>query len=414
MFFKKKPCLKNLSGSKKKSSHLHRLKVFIAAGGTGGHIYPALVIAELLKEQNPRLDIHFVGALGGMEEKMIGKKKTYPLHLLSVGRLNHNVSLREKLQTLLQLPWALFQSIGLLLRHPPLFVLGMGGHASGPFLLASSLLKKRTFIWEPNLYPGLTNRILSRCVQTCLVIFKDTQKYLKSKPVYQVGYPVRKSIEDLFYLKKEKKRKKTNPSTAELEKNESKREFRFLVLGGSQGSLALNQVICEMIQKNEEHLKNFHIIHQTGKRDFSRVAALYKEEKEKRERKNNVSQRLNLHFEARMYLHNIAFYYHWADLVLCRCGIGTLFELSASGSAALLVPLPGSSNQHQKKNAEKWAEKKAALLIPQEELSYQHLTEHLLLLREKEEKLNELSFHTQKLFDPEWRKEWLRYLSESI
>lgn len=390
-------------------SSLLKQKIFIATGGTGGHVYPALVVAELLKEKWPESEIHFLGSRGGIEEKILGKKSSCPLHLISIGRLNHNVPLKERIKTLFQIPWALLQSFFLLIKESPHLVLGMGGHASGPFLLMATCLRKKTVIWEPNLFPGLSNRILSRFVRICLVVFEGAGLHLKSKNIKKVSYPVRKEIENLFSKTKEKKERKKD-SLNKLNSGK-KKDFHFLVLGGSQGSSYFNNVLCEMIQRHKHKLNDIHVIHQTGQKDFDRVKAVYERENAFLSEEIETSVSKSLFFETKMYLEDIAPYYKWADLVLCRCGMGTLFELSASGTVALLVPLPHSSNDHQRKNAEEWVRKKASFFMPQKELSAQTLVNFLFSLKEKREELETFSRNVRKFFDPRWRDVWIDYLA---
>ena len=166
--------------------------VVIAGGGTGGHIYPGLAIAETLKKSHPTVEVHFVGAQGGLEEKII-PKNGYPVHLLNVGRLHKSVNLFRRLKALILLPLSFFHSLYLYMKLRPRWVLGIGGFASGPFVFVASILGGNTAILEPNAYPGMANRWLSKVVRHCFVVFKETGSFFPAKKVSLVGLPVRMS-----------------------------------------------------------------------------------------------------------------------------------------------------------------------------------------------------------------------------
>ncbi|MCX7978790.1 MAG: glycosyltransferase, partial [Bdellovibrionaceae bacterium] len=166
-------------------------RIVIAGGGTGGHIYPAVAIARAVQVLSPAAEITFVGAQGGLEERLI-PREGFSLRLLSVGKLNQKEDgWIGKLRTLLRLPLAMFVSWKILREIQPQVVLGVGGYASGPFVLVASLLGYRTAIWEPNAHPGLTNRWLSRFVGKAYVVFREADRHLKCRKVMQIGMPVR-------------------------------------------------------------------------------------------------------------------------------------------------------------------------------------------------------------------------------
>ena len=316
-----------------------QIKILIAAGGTGGHIYPALAIAEALREAHPEVTVEFVGTPPGLENKIL-KPHGYVVHHLSIGRLNSNVALRERLKTMVSLPWAFVQSARLLRRVKPSLVLGVGGHASGPLLLVASRLKYRTAIWEPNAMPGLANRWLARFVDECWAVFEDARAHLPNANLHAAGMPIRRGIEA--------------DTTHAREPNQ---KFRVLVFGGSQGARGLNNTIVEMIKSGGAWSRGLSIVHQTGSADFKRVQDLYGA---------TLGEGA---VDVREYLHDMDAQYRAADLVICRSGTGTLSELSASGKPSILVPLPTAADDHQRLNAESFAEAGAALVIPQRELT---------------------------------------------
>src|SRR5690606_20389190 len=202
--------------------------------------------------------------------------------------------------TLITLPFALWQSLRLLWRLRPKVVVGVGGYASFPVVLAAALTGVRTFIFEPNAVPGMANRWLSRFVSAALVVFDDASKRLRAKNVARVAMPVRREIENF----------ESRARTDEL--------FHVLVFGGSQGARPINNAVAEGLLGGGERLRKCKIVHQTGALDFSRISALYASKPE-----------LNDTVEVCEYLHDMPARYAWADLIVCRAGTGTISELAA-------------------------------------------------------------------------------------
>ncbi len=333
--------------------------ILLAAGGTGGHIYPALSVADALRSKIPNLQIHFVGTPTGLENKLI-PREGYCLHHIPIGRLNRNVSIQERLLTLLRLPWALIQSWRLIRRLKPEIVVGFGGHASGPVLLMAALTRRPSAIWEPNAHPGLANRILSRFVDRCLVVFEQSTTALRGKSIEKVGIPVRQKIAALA--------EKSPP-------HQVHQPLRVLVFGGSQGARGINQVVVETaLQQAKAWTGRVEIVHQVGPTDFSTVQSRYQ------------STSYPPPVQAFEYLHDMEERYRWADLVVCRAGTGTLSELAATARASLLIPLPSAADNHQQKNAEAFADQGASLMILQKDFncqSFSHFVEDFIAHPEK-------------------------------
>ncbi len=331
-------------------------KILIAAGGTGGHIYPALAMAEAFQTYRPAVQIEFVGTAHGLENKII-PAKGFKVHHLPVGRLNSNVGKAERIKTVLLLPWAMIKSIMLLRKEKPDFVLGVGGHASGPLLLMASMLKYRTAIWEPNAMPGMANRILSKFVDEAWVVFDEARALLKGV-VHVAGMPVRKEIEEMPMTK-------TGDG-----------KFRVLIFGGSQGARGLNTAAAEMIKAGGPELAQIEFIHQTGAADFERIKALY----------GDAISKVDL----REYLHDMGHQYQKADLVICRSGTGTLSELAACAKPSILIPFPFAADDHQKKNAESLVKKNAAIMIVQKDLTPAGLRDQILDLKANPARLSQM------------------------
>ncbi len=350
--------------------------VMIAGGGTGGHIYPAVAIARALLEMDPSLDIQFVGSPGGLETKII-PKEGFALHLIRVGKLNQSGGIFGKLKTLFGIPVALVQSMELLFEVKPQIVLGVGGYASGPFVLMASLLGFKTAIWEPNAHPGLTNRWLSFFVRRSLVVFEEAGKMLKSKHILQIGLPVRKEVEEM---------------TPRLSADD---KFHLLIFGGSQGARAINKVVQETMVRYAVELKNIEVVHQTGPHDIAAVKKAYE----------NLPS-----LQAHEYLYGMEKYYQWADLVICRSGASTVAELAACGKPALLIPLPTAADNHQFKNAQSLVEHKAGILLEQKDLTPEILLHEILRLRNNKRDLELMTLNLKRFYKPKAAHHIAEYL----
>ncbi len=339
------------------------MSILIAGGGTGGHIYPAISIARAIQQMDPDEKIDFVGTPTGLESQLV-PRAGFQIHYISIGKLNSNVPLFERIKTLIQLPFAIIKAFILLLKIRPRAVIGVGGYASGPIVFAAALMGFRTFIWEPNAYPGLANRILARFVDKCLVVFEEAARFLHNKNVIRVHMPVRKEIEALGQF----------PQTA------SGNEFRLLVFGGSQGARALNNALIEALKKGGAWSKKIRIVHQTGATDYERVRSEY-------DKLGEISSQV----EVRDYLHDMPERLKWAHLILARSGTGTISELAASGRGAILVPLPTAADDHQTKNAEALVKIGGAILLPQKELTAERLIREIETFEGAPQKLTALA-----------------------
>ncbi len=332
-------------------------RVIIAGGGTGGHIYPGVAIARAIERLHPDIEVHFVGAKGGLEEKIIPREK-FPLHTVQIGKLHRSAGLSVRVKTMFQLPLAFIASAKILRELKPEAVLGVGGFASGPLLFVASLLGFRSVIWEPNAYPGMANRMLSRVVDECLVVFKEAGKFFAGRKVTTVGLPVRPVM---------------IPRTRVTEGV----PLRILVFGGSQGARAINEVVSKSVEDGGDWLKGVEIVHQTGPLDFPRISKLYSEKAPA-----NVQM-----FE---YLHDMEIRYAWADLVVCRAGASTVAEICACKKAAIFIPLPTAADNHQQKNAEVLVRGNGAEMIIQKDFTPAKFQELIRSYRDDRSKVRRL------------------------
>ncbi len=307
--------------------------ILIAAGGTGGHIFPGLAVAEEMAARGSGFRVEFVGSTAplGLERKIV-PGANLKLHLLPVLPLN-TPSLVARLRVLALLPWGLLRALVLLIRTRPSAVLGIGGYASGPLVLMASLLRIPTMLLEPNAIPGFTNRRLKPFVRKAACAFEATLSHFDGKGVL-TGNPVRASFKAL-------------PEKAHTP------PLRLLCFGGSQGSRILSEGLLKALPSLPDEA-TLTIVHQTGPAQFQQVQSAYRTAG----RKAEVSPFIENMWEA----------FAAADLVLCRAGATTLAELTVAGKAAVLVPLQTAAEDHQTWNARAMADAGAAVLVSESDL----------------------------------------------
>lgn len=333
-------------------------KLIIAGGGTGGHIWAGVAIAEAwAKQWGKESRILFVGARGGLEEKLV-LQAGLKLELLNLGSLQR-VSFSKKFSTLIKIPWALIRSFGILIREKPDAVMGVGGYASGPVLLMAGLFGRflgiRTAILEQNAVSGLTNRWLKKIVQKVFLAFGTTEWGNCPGRTFITGNPVRQKFK-IF---------------APAESN----PFTIFVFGGSQGALGLNTLVIDALNLLGSH-KDIRWIHQTGEKDFERVAQAH--------------QMAGTGARVEKFIFDMEDCYQKASLVLCRAGASTLAELAAVGRAAILVPLPTAADNHQEMNAQLFAQEGAAKILSQLKSKGADLAAQILAFKEDPSQLRQI------------------------
>ena len=341
-----------------------KFTLIIAGGGTGGHIYPGLAIADAFQKINPYSDISFVGTMAGLESKIITKTK-YQIDFIQSGQLNLSGQIFKKIKTLFKIPVGFIQSIFILLKRRPDFVLGVGGYASAPFVFIAAICGFKTAIWEPNALPGMANRILSRFVGKSYLVFKDGEKYLKSKKNHIYGMPLRSEI--------------TEGAGSHVKLAEKK--FTLLCFGGSQGSFFLNEKLSQFLLNTPDLHSKIRVVHQTGARDFENIKAKYK----------GLSC-----VEVRDYIYDMPIFLQTADLLFCRGGASTLAEAAAFGVVPIVVPLPAADN-HQQKNAEALVTKNAGYMIIQNQFVDEQFKKIIYSAIENSSTLEEKSKNIKKM-----------------
>ena len=352
-------------------SRLHSGKlVMIMAGGTGGHIYPALAVAEYLQQRG--IQIIWLGTSAGLEARVV-PDNGYPLLTINISGVRGKGVFRW-LFAPLAVCFALYQAMLMMMRYKPAVVLGMGGFVSAPGGIASRFLRIPLCIHEQNAVAGLTNRFLARFASITMQSFPDT---FASKNVYTTGNPVRKNILDI-------------PLPQQRFRGRDSKWLRILVLGGSLGAMSLNKVVLEVLLSLRSDAP-FRIQHQTGKQHFSWVKEQY------------CSTGISVDVHA--YLEDMAAAYSWADVVLCRAGATTIAELTAAGIAAILVPFPYAVDDHQTTNARYLSDNKAAILVADHALDRQTLVELLYDFYSDRERLLKMAIKARALANPQAAKQ---------
>jgi len=331
--------------------------IMIMAGGTGGHVFPALAVAEYLTKQD--IEIKWLGTNQGIEQRIV-PAQGYSLFTVSVSGLRGK-GLAKWVWAPFRLVRALLESIILMIREKPNVVLGMGGFASGPGGIAARLLGIPLLIHEQNAVAGTTNRLLAPLACKVMEAFPGT--FIDKADVILTGNPVRKDILQ-SYRPGKRLNCETNP------------DLHLLVLGGSQGAVKLNHIIPETISKLDDTQKP-KIIHQTGEKHFASTRDKYEAHK--------VTAKIL------PFIEDMAEVYQWADIVICRAGAMTIAELSAVGVGSILVPFPYAIDDHQTANAHYLSDNHAAILIPEDELTSERLAEVIIELDQTRSKVIEMA-----------------------
>lgn len=322
-------------------------KVLIMAGGTGGHVFPGLAVAKQLREEG--VEVHWLGTQKGLESRII-PESSFPLHIVSIGGLRGK-GLKDILLAPFRLIYALSQSLRILHQLKPDVVLGMGGFVSGPGGIASWLLRYPLIIHEQNAKVGMTNKYLSLFATKVLQGFPGT--FSSQNKVLTTGNPVRKEIAEIL--------------APEDRLTTREKPLRLLVVGGSLGASAINELLPKALAKLPEEARPL-VRHQTGERHFDETV--------------NAYAAAGVQAEVTAFITNMDQAYMWADLVLCRAGALTIAELCAAGLGSILIPYPHAADDHQTANANFLVKNNAALLIQQSVLTEDGLATILKQLSE--------------------------------
>jgi len=346
------------------------MRCVIAGGGTGGHLFPGMAIAEAFLEREKGNEVLFIGTERGIEAKVLPGGK-FPLRTIKAKPIQGK-SLLEKTKAIWSLPMAISEACLILKEFQPRLVLGVGGYASGPTLFAAFLLGMKRAIQEQNVMPGMTNRILKWFSQRIFVSFEEAKKYFPDKKTVVTGNPIRK---EFFASLKEGKGK--------MKKGD---RFTLLIFGGSAGAHRINQAMIEALDTLQGIKSSLKIIHQTGKEDLDFVSKAYREK--------------GFDTLVKPFFEDIATYYQISDLVICRSGASTVAELAVCGKAALLIPYPYAAHHHQLINAKKLVDLGAARMILDQELNGRVIGQTILHLYEHPRERARMEESIQRLGKP--------------
>lgn len=338
-------------------------KLLIAGGGTGGHIFPGVAVAERWRAQGG--DVVFVGTERGKEKEIL-PKYGFDVKYVSVGSLKGG-KFFAKLKTLGRLPKALCQSFKVIREVKPDLILGIGGYASGPLLIAAWMKRMKTTIMDQNAQPGLTNRILGKLVKKVFISFAESSPFFPKGKVVLTGNPMRSQI--VF-------------SNYKIPEN----DFCIFVFGGSQGAKAINENFLDAINRLPELWGKTKIWHQARTEEVESIKNFYAERK--------IAAVVQAFFD------NMNELYQKAHLVICRAGAGTVTELAMSGRPALLIPYPYAADDHQKKNAQVFERQGAAWILEQHELTGEKLAAKILELKNTPQELERAAKAAKELAKP--------------
>jgi UDP-N-acetylglucosamine--N-acetylmuramyl-(pentapeptide) pyrophosphoryl-undecaprenol N-acetylglucosamine transferase len=344
------------------------MKVIIAGGGTGGHLFPGMAIAQEFLERDRDNKVLFIGTRRGIENRIL-RKEGYELRFIDIEGLRRRGMLRG-VNVLMKTPKSMYQSYKILNDFNPDIVLGVGGYAAGPVLFMAYIMGFNTAIHEQNSIPGFTNRILGRFVRMIFISFPETYTWFPSGKTFLTGNPVRKELvmNGLNNYKKDK--------------------FTLLILGGSQGSHEVNISVLDSMDYLSEFIDSIRIIHQSGDRDYEFLL--------------NGYRRRGIDATVIPFIDYMKEVYIKADLVISRAGATTLSEIAIFGKPSILIPFPHAANNHQFKNAKILENKRAARVI--ENPNGKKLAENIIELYKDSNLLENMRINAKKIAKPDAAK----------
>jgi UDP-N-acetylglucosamine--N-acetylmuramyl-(pentapeptide) pyrophosphoryl-undecaprenol N-acetylglucosamine transferase len=340
------------------------LKLLIAGGGTGGHVFPALAIALEWMSRGEERKVVFVGTQRGIEARLV-PEAGFPLETIRSAGLK-GIGGMKFVRNAAKLAPAMWDSFAILRRHEFAAALGVGGYAAGPMMLAAVLRGLPTVVFEPNAEPGFTNRVLAGMVTRVATAYEAPTK-LWGRKATLTGIPVRP---EFFAI----------PQRAPAE------PFHILITGGSQGAFVINRTLVDATDLLATNKTRISIVHQTGERDYNAVRVAY--------------ARREIHAEVLPFIGNMAERFAQADLIVCRAGAITVAEVAAAGRAAIFIPFGASTDSHQLRNAQEMQRARAARLIPEPQLTAERLTQEIFSLLDQPIELQAMAANARRLAKP--------------
>jgi UDP-N-acetylglucosamine--N-acetylmuramyl-(pentapeptide) pyrophosphoryl-undecaprenol N-acetylglucosamine transferase len=353
------------------------MKLLIAGGGTGGHVFPALASAEEWLARGKEREVVLVGTERGIEMKLV-PQRGLPLETLRVAGLKGKGG-RTLVRNLVMLGPAMLDARRVLRKHKPVAAVGVGGYAAGPMMLATWFGGIPNVIFEPNAEPGLTNKLLARISKRIATGYEISARAWEKKAVV-TGCPVRPEFFSIVPRRLEK-------------------PFRLLVTGGSQGALPINRTFVDAMDQLATRKNDLSIVHQTGERDYDAVRTAY--------------ARREIHAEVVPFLTNMAERFAWADVIVCRAGAITAAEIAAAGRAAIFIPFGAATDSHQLRNAQEMTSAGAGRLIVENELTAERLTKEIFSLVGQPEQIEKQSSAARSLARPNATRDIVNLIEEA-
>jgi UDP-N-acetylglucosamine--N-acetylmuramyl-(pentapeptide) pyrophosphoryl-undecaprenol N-acetylglucosamine transferase len=364
------------------------MKLLIAGGGTGGHVFPAIAVARewlrrgeaaplaasgsagdetnsvMAAAQGSKREVVIVGTQSGLEARLV-PQAGLPLETIRVAGLK-GMGGGKLLKNLALLPGSAWDSEKILRKHHFAAAFGVGGYASGPMMLFAAMHRVPTVVFEPNIEPGFTNRVLARISTRVATGFAETAERFGRKAV-QTGVPVRQE----FF---------------EAPVRQHRPPLNILITGGSRGALPINRCVVDSLDRLVTRKNELFIVHQTGERDYNAVRVAY--------------ARREFIAEVSPFIENMAERFAQADIIVCRAGAITVAEITAAGRAAIFIPFGAATDAHQLRNARSMESDGAARVIPQDELTPERLTTELFSLLDEPLRITDIEQHARKLARP--------------
>lgn len=342
----------------KREKNSNRCRLLISGGGTGGHIFPAIAIADAFKKRHPDAEIMFIGAKGRMEMNMV-PKAGYPIEGLWISGFKRSLSL-DNLLFPLKLLCSLVKAGKIIRRFNPDLVVGVGGFASGPTMRRAASMKIPVIIQEQNSFPGVTNRMMANKASRICVAYDAMDKWFPAEKIVLTGNPLRNNIMNVNVDRAE--------SAAFFNLNPEKPVI--LLVGGSQGALGINRGVFAALSSFKDN--DVQLIWQTGKPYFEKASQAVDE--------------MNLSYKIKcvVFIDRMDMAYSLADVVISRAGAISISELSLMRKTVVFVPLPTAAEDHQTKNARRLVDADAALLVPNDATEQQLIPTVFALLADKD------------------------------
>ena len=340
------------------------MKLLIAGGGTGGHVFPAIAVAQEWLRRAQGREVVIVGTERGLEAKLV-PAAGLPLEMIRVAGLK-GIGGARLLRNAAMLPAGLWDSAAILRRHRCAAAFGVGGYASGPMMLMATMDSLPTVIFEPNIEPGFTNRVLAGMAARVAAAWQETADRFGRKAVV-TGCPVRREFFSALV-------------------REHRPPFRLLITGGSRGALPINRTVIDAMDLLATRKNQLFIVHQTGERDYNAVRVAY--------------ARREFPAEVSPFIQNMAERFAEADLIVCRSGAITAAEVAAAGRAAIFIPFGAATDSHQLRNAQAMERAGASRVIPQNELTPERLANEIFSLLDQPGRLSEMERRARTLARP--------------